>query len=176
MLREGGEAMRVGPALLCCACAAGIPRERRPAAQRPAASDCATDQGETCYRRGRELLESRRPEVAQRSMEEIDNACAAGHDPACDLASLAFDAPRRAGADGRARMTHEVREPRDGGAAVVRCVLGADGVLRGCAALQPEAGVDARVLEGLSGRTYEPATWGGNPVEVPFDIDVAARR
>ncbi|MGZ6126409.1 MAG: energy transducer TonB [Myxococcales bacterium] len=124
-----------------------------------------------CYRKGRELLESRQPETAQVSMEYVDKACAGGIDEACDLADLAFKAPRRIG--GRdPSPPPRVRSQHIRGTFVGRCILGADGLLRDCEVLESVPEMDAEVIDSFSTRRYEPATWGGNPVEVPFDIRI----
>src|SRR5262249_5504473 len=109
---------------------------------------------------------------AQESMEAIDKACAAGLEEACDLAELAFKAPRRTG--GRnTYIPFRVREQHLRGTVVVRCMLWRDGRLRDCVVIQPLADdMDAEVLDALATRTYEPATWGGHPVNVPMDIQI----
>ena len=165
--------MRRAALILLCACATPAPR---PAAPPPSPTEsliaeCAGAAAISCYRKGARLLESRRPEVAQESMDHVDAACAGGVDEACDLAELAFKAPRRI-AGRNPVATPAVRGEHIRGTVAVRCRLGVDGILRGCTVLQSVAGMDAEVLDSLSTRVYEPATWGGNPVEVPFDIRI----
>jgi len=134
--------------------------------------ECAGDGGLSCYRRGRQLLESRRAEVAQESMESVDKACAAGMQEACDLAELAFKAPRRIG--GRNPLIPAlVRDQHLRGTVVARCMLEEDGRLRDCVVVQSlHEQMDAEVLASIATRTYEPATWGGQPVHVPIDIHI----
>src|SRR4051812_29588945 len=159
--------------LVCCAaCAAPRQQEIVPIPPRPVdAGECAKDGGIACYDKGRALLESRNPDSAQESMEDVDRACAAGLEKACDLSDLAFKAPRRI-AGRSAHTTREVRQEHRAGTVTVRCVLGTDGRLRDCDVLQSVPGMDEEVLDSAASRKYEPATWGGNPVEIPFDIRV----
>ncbi|HZX95932.1 MAG TPA: energy transducer TonB [Myxococcales bacterium] len=136
--------------------------------------ECTKDAGAACYQKGRSLLESRKPEWAQASMEYIDRACAAGTDQACDLADLAFKGPVRI--SGRAvRTTSEVRQQHRSGTVAVRCVLNTEGTLRDCVVLQSVPGMDPEVLDAIGTRRYQPATWGGNPVEVPFDVQIEVK-
>lgn len=159
--------------LLCCAaCATPGKKDIAPIPARVVdPGECAQDKGTACYDKGRALLESRNPDSAQESMEYIDRACAAGLEKACDLSDLAFKAPRRIA--GRApHTTRQVRQEHRSGTVSVRCILGTDGLLRDCAVLQSVPGMDAEVLDSAASRRYEPATWGGNPVEIPFDIQI----
>jgi TonB family protein len=158
--------------LCCAACATPAPPVAPPTPARLVdPGECAADGGASCYQKGRTLLESRKPEWAQASMEYIDRACAAGMDQACDLSDLAFKAPRRI--SGRnAHTTRQVRQEHRTGTVVVRCTLGTDGILRDCAVLESVEGMDAEVLDSIASRRYDPATWGGNPVEVPFDLRI----
>jgi TonB family protein len=159
--------------LLCCA-ACAAPKQQQIAPLRPRhgdAGECARDGGMACYDKGRALLESRNPDSAQESMEYIDRACAAGLEKACDLSDLAFKAPRRT-AGRNPHTTREVRQEHRSGTVSIRCILGTDGELRDCTVLQSVPGMDAEVLDSAASRRYEPATWGGNPVEIPFDIEV----
>jgi protein TonB len=166
--------MRILAVLLLCGCAAAPPAPAPPAPP-PTFVDpgeCAGDGGLSCYWKGRQLLESRQPEVAQESMEAVDKACAAGMDQACDLAELAFKAPRRTG--GRnPRVPALVRDLHLRGTVVVRCMLERDGRLRDCVILKGlHDQMDAEVLDSVATRTYEPATWGGHPVQVPIDLRI----
>lgn len=159
--------MRLSALALLCACATAPPAAVRAVQIEPCHGDAAV----ACYQKGSRLLKTRSPEAAHESMEYVDQACASGVDAACDLADLAFKAPRRIGgrspvAPGRVRSQH-IR-----GTVVVRCTLGVDGLLRGCAVLESVPEMDGEVLDSLTTRRYEPATWGGNPVEVPFDIRI----
>lgn len=164
--------MRLSALALLCACATVAPQPPVARAVGAHAGECeAGAAAAACYRKGRELLESRQPEWAQDSMDYIDQACGAGIDEACDLADLAFKAPRRIG--GRDPLPPpSVRSQHVRGTVVVRCTLGADGLLRDCEVIESVPGMDGEVIDSLSTRRYEPATWGGNPVEVPFDIRI----
>lgn len=163
--------MRLSALAVLCACATAAPQPPAARAVGIRADDCAGEAAAACYRKGRELLESRQPEMAQESMDYVDQACGAGIDEACDLADLAFKAPRRIG--GRDPMPPpRVRSEHIRGTVVVRCTLGADGYLRDCEVIESVPQMDAEVIDSLSTRRYEPATWGGNPVEVPFDIRI----
>jgi TonB family protein len=164
---------RAALVLLCCA-ACAAPRQQETPQVPPSqvdAGECAKDGGAGCYAKGRALLESRKPESAQESMEYVDRACAAGLEKACDLSDAAFKAPRRI-AGRNAHTTRQVRQEHRSGTVTVRCLLGTDGRLRDCDVLQSVPGMDAEVLDSAATRQYEPATWGGNPVEIPFDIQV----
>jgi TonB family protein len=163
---------RAALVLLCCACAG--PRQQEippPPARAVDPGECASDGGVACYDKGRALLESRNPDSAQESMDYVDRACAAGLEKACDLSDLAFKAPRRI-AGRLPHTTREVRQEHRTGTVSVRCILGTDGLLRDCTVLQSVPGMDAEVLDAAASRRYEPATWGGNPVEIPFDIQL----
>jgi TonB family protein len=165
--------LRAAALLLCCA-ACATSREQTIAPVPPHVVDpgeCASDGGTACYEKGRALLESRDPASAQESMEYIDRSCAAGLEKACDLSDLAFKAPRRI-AGRRPHTTQQVRQEHVSGTVAVRCILGTDGLLRDCTVLQSVPGMDAEVLDSAASRRYEPATWGGNPVEIPFDIQL----
>lgn len=159
--------------VLCCFACAGSHHEEIPPIP-PTAVDpgeCAKDGGVACYEKGRALLESRNPDSAQESMDYVDRACAAGLEKACDLSDLAFKAPERI--SGRSpHTTRRVRQEHVSGTVTVRCILGTDGRLRDCAVLQSVPGMDAEVLDSAASRRYRPATWGGNPVEIPFDIQL----
>ena len=144
---------------------------RPPCAPSASTGECEGEAALACFDKGRRLLESRRPEVAQRSMEYVDQACSAGIDEACDLSDLAFKAPRKL--SGRSPSPPpSVRSQHIRGTVGVRCTLDTAGLLRDCEVLESVPGMDAEVLDSLSTRRYEPATWGGNPVEVPFDVRV----
>jgi TonB family protein len=165
---------RAALVLLCCAGCAGPRQQEIPPALPSHVVDpgeCAKDGGQACYAKGRALLESRNPESAQESMDFVDRACAAGLEKACDLSDLAFKAPRRIA--GRSpHTTRQVRQEHRSGTVSVRCILGADGLLRDCAVGQSVPGMDEEVLDAAASRRYEPATWGGNPVEIPFEIQI----
>jgi TonB family protein len=165
--------MRLSPLALLCACATAAPAPR-PATVRASGIDPAECEGEAalaCYDKGRQLLESRQPEVAQQSMEYVDQACSGGVDEACDLSDLAFKAPVKI--SGRNTVPPpSVRSQHIRGTVAVRCRLDTEGLLRDCEVLESVRGMDAEVLDSLSTRRYEPATWGGNPVEVPFDVRI----
>lgn len=160
--------------VLACGClllACAAPRAVAPVQLERDAGECAADKGKTCYERGKALLQSRKPEVAQESMELVDKACAAGSKEACDLAELAFRAPRRI-AGRTARIPSRLREEHVHGTVVARCTLDVQGKLTDCAIVESVPEMDAEVLDSISTRQYEPAAWGGNPVEVPFDVRV----
>jgi len=166
--------MRIAAFILLCGCATAQPPPAPPTPPLTMVDpgECSGDGGRSCYRKGRQLLESRQPEVAQESMESVDRACAAGMEEACDLAELAFKVPRRTG--GRnPRVPASVRDRHVRGTVVVRCMLERDGRPRECVVLQAlHDEMDAEVLDSISTRTYEPATWGGHPVRVPIDIRI----
>lgn len=163
---------RAALVLLCCACAGPRQQEIAPLPTHVVdPGECAKDGGVACYDKGRALLESRNPDSAQESMDYVDRACAAGLEKACDLSDLAFKAPRRI-AGRNPHTTRQVRQEHRSGTVSVRCILGTDGLLRDCAVARSVPGMDAEVLDVAASRRYEPATWGGNPVEIPFDIQL----
>src|SRR2546427_7655089 len=135
MLEEGG--MRLLAFVLLCGCAAAHPVTPPPAPPRMQVDpgECAGDGGLSCYRRGRQLLESRRAEVAQESMESVDKACAAGMQEACDLAELAFKAPRRIGG-GNPPIPPPGRDQHPPRTLVARRILRGGGGLRGSGGVQ----------------------------------------
>jgi TonB family protein len=167
--------MRRPAALLLCCAACATSRQQEIVPPLPARlvdpGECVKDGGAACYEKGRALLESRNPASAQESMEYIDASCAAGLEKACDLSDLAFKAPRRI-AGRNPHTTPQVRQDHVSGTVSVRCILGTDGLLRDCTVLQSVKGMDAQVLDSAASRRYQPATWGGNPVEIPFDIQL----
>jgi hypothetical protein len=64
--------MRLSALAFLCACATAAPRPPAVRAVALQAGQCEGEAAADCYRKGRQLLESRQPEAAQQSMEYMD--------------------------------------------------------------------------------------------------------
>lgn len=113
-------------------------------------------------------------EEVRQAADDLKAACVAGLTEACVFLRERIERPRKlSGAPPQfpqkafEKVIHQQRFT----IVVVRCRLGVDGKFRDCKPLESGAdGLTESVLESLAGSTFQPATFAGHPIDVPYTV------
>jgi tetratricopeptide (TPR) repeat protein len=108
-------------------------------------------------------------EVRQ-AWEDLDAACDAPFQQACDFLREQFKGPKKIEGD-VPRYPSEAILERAFAMVVIRCRLGVDGKLRACEVLEAAPyGFTEAMVEALRGSRYQPASLAGHPIEISYTL------